>query len=258
MREVCGMAVSLDVLVSHIENLLNVSEYIDVVKNGLQVEGERSVKTIATAVTPSLYVIEKAKKERADLLLTHHGLFLKNSLSSIEGVLKNRLAALFSSGIHLLSYHLPLDAHKELGNNFPQAADIGLTHLEGFYAVHGKTIGVKGILKKSTSATSLHKRLCRYWGKEGAMFGNQKQISTVAFLSGGGHRALEQAFYEKIDCLITGTADDAAWHIAQEIPITLMVFGHHVTEKAGVQLLGDHLRKKFSLHHFFIDEKNPL
>jgi putative NIF3 family GTP cyclohydrolase 1 type 2 len=69
---------------------------------------------------------------------------------------------------------------------------------------------------------------------------------------------LNEAIEQKQDCYITGTADEAAWSLAQEEGICVMAFGHYATEKRGIYLLGEHLKKQFDVEHIFIPEKNPF
>lgn len=242
----------------YLEKLLNVSAYNDGILNGIQIEGNRPVATLASAVTASLYAIEQASALHADLLLTHHGLFLKNGPLSLQGILKERTAVTLSSGLHLLTYHLPLDANEEYGNAWPVARALGWENLAGFGDYYGKKIGVCGTLKQPLSMKVLYASLQQHWNAEGICLGGDRQIQTVAFVSGSGHRFVQEALLSNIDCLITGTVDDSTWHVVQESKIVVMAFGHHATERLGVQLLGRHLSETFGLKYHFIDENNPF
>jgi dinuclear metal center YbgI/SA1388 family protein len=251
-------SVNIYTIVDYLAKLLNVSAYNDVIYNGIQIEGNRPISNVATAVTASLYAIEQAEALHADLLITHHGLFLKNSLHSIQGILRERVAQTLSSGLHLLTYHLPLDAHEEYGNAWPFARALGWEGIEGFGEVSGKKIGVRGNLKEIVAAQHLFKILELYWNVQGVFLGQERPVKNAAFVSGSGHRMLQEAISCGADCLITGTADNASWNMVQESKIVMMVFGHYATERLGVQLLGQHIADVFGLQHRFIEEKNPF
>ncbi len=55
--------------------------------------------------------------QQADAVLVHHGWFWKGEDPCIVGMKQRRLATLLRHDISLIAYHLPLDAHPELGNN---------------------------------------------------------------------------------------------------------------------------------------------
>ena len=247
--------------ISHyLAQLLDIAAFDDVAPNGVQIEGHREVRRIASAVTASLYAIDEANRRGADLLLVHHGLFLINECQGLRGLVRQRVGHLVQSGIHLLAYHLPLDAHEEFGNTWPFARWLGMTDLRPFGSVHGKLIGVRGTLPQSITGKDLFSHLQKFWGVPGVYVGtdDHRPLATCAFVSGQGHRFLQEALDARVDCFINGTVDDRVWHMVQESQIQCMAFGHYATERSGVQLLGNHLADKYSLEHFFIEELNPF
>lgn len=252
------MSTDLSRISQYCSKLLDVALFEDVCINGLQVEGTRPISLIAGAVSPSLFVIEEAAKRGAELLLTHHGLFLKNAGVAISGTLSKRVRALFRNDMHLLSYHLPLDAHQEIGNTWPILKQLGCYSLEPFGKYQNRQIGVKGLCSPIPQE-KLFERLQQLFRAPGVVFGRKKEsIQSLAFVSGGGHRLLSEALDQKIDCFITGTVDESIWSQAMEGGISVMAFGHYATEKAGVQLLGEHLTKEFHIPYIFIEEANPF
>ena len=62
-------------LVSWLDETLNADSFSDYGPNGLQVVGADEVTHLATAVSVSLEVIERAIADGAQALLVHHGLF---------------------------------------------------------------------------------------------------------------------------------------------------------------------------------------
>lgn len=253
------MSIDMYSISQYLAQLLDISSFDDMVPNGLQVEGARPIRKIACAVTASLYAIDEACRQNADILLVHHGLFFKQGFAPIQGIVKHRLDHLMRSGIHLLAYHLPLDSHKELGNAWPQALKFGLKDLAPFGMYNGKMIGVQGMLATPMSGKSFYAQLQTFWGAKGIYEGvdDTKEVRTCAFVSGQGHRFLKEALDQRIDCFVNGTIDESSWYAIKESGIQFMAFGHYATEKYGVQALGQHVAQRFGLEYFFIEEANP-
>jgi dinuclear metal center YbgI/SA1388 family protein len=258
--EVFTMSIDMYSISHYLAQLLESSSFDDVAMNGVQVEGDRRIRRVACAVTASLYAIDEACKKEADVLLVHHGLFLKNSFLGLQGLLRQRVGHLMRLGIHLLAYHLPLDAHVAFGNTWPQAQLLGMTDLQPFGDCNGRMIGVKGTLARPLSAKELYHVLQKHWGTQGIYLGNDdaKEVKTCAFVSGQGHGFLQEALDIGVDCFINGTVDERSWYIVRESGIQFMAFGHYITEKSGVQLLGQHLAQRYGIEYFFIDEQNPF
>ncbi|MES1983139.1 MAG: Nif3-like dinuclear metal center hexameric protein, partial [Pseudomonadota bacterium] len=115
----------LNDLSNYIGSLLQVSRFRDYCPNGIQVEGRAQVQRIATGVTASQELLQAATAWEADAILVHHGYFWRNEEAAVTGIKKRRLAHLLRHDISLLAYHLPLDAHPELGNNAQLARRLG-------------------------------------------------------------------------------------------------------------------------------------
>ena len=58
-------------------------------------------------------------------MLVHHGLFWSFNPIGLTPLLAERLRPLFKHDIALAAYHLPLDAHPEVGNNALLADALG-------------------------------------------------------------------------------------------------------------------------------------
>lgn len=240
-------------LEQYLQQFLRVEAFEDVALNGRQVAGSGPITMIATAVTSSLNVLQKAIAVGANCLIAHHGLFIKGRVEPIEGALRTKLALLLQHNIHLYTYHLPIDAHRECGNVYPIAAALGLVNLEPFangIGVIGEHVGIH--------PEALYRQLSALWNCQGSQVRvSDKPLKRIALVTGSGHRFLPEAIRAKVDCFITGTADEPVWHQAHEEGITFFAFGHAATEETGVRLLGAHLADKFHLQHEFIHEYNP-
>lgn len=254
--------VTLNDLKNQLNDYLQVSLFNDYGPNGLQVEGRQAVRKVATAVTASLKVIEEAIDKGVDALIVHHGLFWQKDPYEVTGVKKEKLAKLLKHDISLLAYHLPLDAHREVGNNWKAALDLGWLDLEPFYPMGGQPIGVpigvKGCFKEMPR-DELKKQLERYYGQMAAFaLGGKEIVKTAALISGGAYRQIEEAAAQGIDCFISGNFDEPAWHMAHEHKINFFALGHAATEKVGPKALAEHLRRTYALETIFIDEFNPF
>ena len=249
----------LVVLDRYLQDLLEVDSFKDYSSNGIQVEGSPEVLKVATAVTASLQDIRKAVEWGADLLLVHHGILWKGDPDiSVRGVRREKLRLLLENNITLAGYHLPLDAHRDFGNNWRAARELGWQDLEPFGEYDGNYIGVKGCLPK-TSCNEFVNTLENYYGHTAHLsLGGKDIISSVALVSGGAHKIIDQAISEEVDCFITGSFDEPIWHISHEENINFIAMGHAATEKIGVRALGNHLSEKFKLELKYIDTPNPF
>ena len=100
---------------SRLQLLLRPEIFKDYGPNGLQVEGRPEVRRIVSGVTASLAFIDAAIADGADTLLVHHGLFWRGQDGRLTGWLRQRVARLMAYDINLYAYHLPLNAHAEVG-----------------------------------------------------------------------------------------------------------------------------------------------
>ena len=106
---------------------LRIDDFNDYCPNGLQVEANAEVKHIVCGVSASQALIEAAIEQGADTLIVHHGYFWKGEAQSLTGMKGRRIRALIKNDINLLAFHLPLDAHAEVGNNVQLARILGWT-----------------------------------------------------------------------------------------------------------------------------------
>lgn len=250
--------ISLQEIYQYLDQVLNGTSFEDYCPNGLQVQGKQVVGKIGTAVTASLATIAEAAKQEVDCLIVHHGLFWNGDPYPLTGVKKKKIDLLVKHDISLIAYHLPLDAHREYGNNWKAAKDLNWNALEPFGLLNGVPIGVRGVVDP-IDRESLSAQLADYYQHPcHSAFGGPEMIETLALVSGGAHKLLPDAAKEGIDCFITGTVDEPVWHWAHEEGINFMAFGHSATEKVGVGALCHHLQGVFSLPTVFLDDANPF
>ncbi len=243
------------VVADFLDRELQVARISDQALNGLQIEGDRPVRVVATAVDASLATFQAAHKAKADLLLVHHGLFWGKPYAW-TGMHAQRIKALFQAGIGLYASHLPLDAHPRLGNNVLLARGLGLKLLKPFGVYHGQTIGVRGTFSRPLSRKELSQKISTllHIRPKVLTFGPEK-IRTAAIVSGGGSDMVQQAWETspRCDAFITGEASHITYHPCQEAGLNLFLAGHYATETLGVKALGQCLEKKYGIRSIFLD-----
>jgi len=237
-----------------INQKLDVSNFHDYAPNGLQVEGRRNVQRVVTGVTASQDLLDAAIAVEADAILVHHGYFWKNEPAVVRGMKRNRLKALLVNDINLYGYHLPLDAHPELGNNAQLAELFGID-------VQGEVMPLVpyGELKKPLSGEALRQRMEVILDRKvlHSAQGGPDEIRRIAWCSGGGQGFIQQAADFGVDAFISGEVSEQTIHIAREMGLHFYAAGHHATERYGVKALGEWLQDYHGLDVMFIAIDNP-
>jgi len=246
----------LNELRDYIESELAVSRFRDYCPNGIQVEGRAEVRRIATGVTASQVVLESATAWGADAILVHHGYFWRSEDASISGIKKRRIAHLLQHDVSLLAYHLPLDAHPELGNNAQLGARLGLI-VQGHFGE--QDIACYGVLAQPQTLQQLTRHIELTLQRAPQVIGHANpNIARIAWCSGAAQDYFEQAVTLGVDAFLTGEISEKNVHVAQETGVAFIAAGHHATERYGVQALGEHLAARFGLEHRFFDQDNPV
>lgn len=250
--------ITLQELYEHLNEHLEVANFKDGCPNGLQVEGVQEIRKVATAVSSSLNVIKKAVEAGVQALVVHHGMFWNRDEFPIVGTKRDKLALLLENNISLLAYHLPLDAHHNLGNNWKAAKDLHWSELEPFGEYDGSFIGVKGVFP-AVSRDEFQRKIEKYYGQKAhAAPGGKELVCSCALISGGAYRAAEQAAKEGVDCFITGNFDEPVWHTAFEEKVNFFAIGHSCSERVGPIALGKYIESRFGVETIFLDEENPF
>ncbi len=253
-------AATADVL-AEIDRLLEPERFDDYCVNGRQVPGAEHVQTIATGVSAHAELFELAAREYAELLLVHHGLFWGAGVRAVDPVLKHRLQLLFDAGIALAAYHLPLDAHPELGYNALLARALSATDLTPFALHHGQPIGCIATLvgDDGIPAEDLFARVRAVTDREPLVLdGGPPRVRRLAIVSGAGADYTADAAAAGADALLTGELAERSLAQARESHVHVIGAGHHATETFGVRALGEHLAERFDLRHVFLDVPNPV
>ena len=251
--------VTLRELVSYTDALLDTGRFQDYCPNGLQVGGGRDVGLLVSGVTASLALVDEAIAAGADAILVHHGYFWKGEDARITGMKRLRLKRLLETETALLAYHLPLDAHPELGNNTQLARVLGI-QIDGTFGAAGiPDICQYGRLQRELQAAELAALITQRLGRTPLHVGDGRGgIRRLGWCTGAAQSWLEAAAAEELDAFISGEISEQTMHVAREYGIHYFAAGHHATERYGVQALGAHLAECFAIRHRFIDIDNPV
>ncbi len=240
-------------LAKYCTDYLDVNQFDDYSPNGLQIEGCAEITNIISGVSANLDLIERAIDEKADALFVHHGFFWKNESANIVGIKRNRIAQLLAHNINLFAYHLPLDAHTEVGNNIELAKKLGIQNPTPI----GKTLVWQG--EVNTSLVDFSQTVSQALDRAPLVFGDDnKQLKRITWCTGGAQGYIKHAIDVNADIFLTGEVSEQIPAIAKENDIAFIAAGHHATERYGVQALCQHLSDKFDLKHQFIDIDNQV
>jgi dinuclear metal center YbgI/SA1388 family protein len=211
-----------------------------------------------TGVSAHLELFERAASSRAQLVLCHHGIFWDKQPRALDAQAKRRLEALFRAELSLAAYHLPLDAHPEVGNNALICGALGLERAEPFAEHGGRTVGWVGRSAEGVEIEDLLDRCRRAFGQEPLFFpGGPSRVHAVGVVSGGGAGSFVEAAARGLDAFVTGEPSEPAMADARERGLHFIAGGHWATETFGVRRLGELLAERLGVEHAFEAIRNP-
>jgi dinuclear metal center YbgI/SA1388 family protein len=238
-----------------LDTLLESAKFSDYSPNGVQVEGRPEVRRVVVGVTASQELIDEAIRRKADALIVHHGYFWKGESPRIVGYRRKRLATLLGNDLNLIAYHLPLDAHPELGNNAGWAAAMGWRTLGHFGQ---QDLGCVGELAQPCRLSELADSLTVKLERKPLVIGDEtRQIRRIAWCSGGAQGYIDEALTLGVDAYLSGEISEQTPHIARENNLAYLACGHHATERFGPRALAERLQKDLGLDCEFVDCPNP-
>ena len=250
--------ISRNELLKAFHDVLQPNNFKDYGPNGLQVEGRERISHIVSGVTASRALIDAAIEAKADAIFVHHGLFWRGQDGTVTGWMKQRLQRLLQSDINLIAYHLPLDAHPELGNNAQLAKLLGLDVVSRFGDQNLGLLGQRNDGQAFKSAQDLAKAIAKVLGRTPTVVSEEtKPLQKIAWCSGGAQSYFEDAIAAGADAFITGEISEPQAHLARETGVAFLACGHHATERYGAPAVAGHVAQMLGLTHQFIDIDNP-
>lgn len=245
-------------LLRALDELLQPERFRDYGPNGLQVEGRHEIRSIVSGVTASRALIEAAIQARADAIFVHHGLFWRGQTGCVTGWMKQRLSLLLAHDINLLAYHLPLDAHPQLGNNAQLGRVLGLVSRAHFGEQDLGCLGEAADGSAFLSSQQLADHVSVVLNRPVTHIANGAvAIRTIAWCSGGAQSYFEAAIAAGAQAFITGEMSEPQAHYARECGVAYIACGHHASERYGAPAVAAHMADRYGLQHQFIDIDNP-
>lgn len=243
-------------LADYLDVLLEPARFRDYCPNGLQVEGCPEIRRVVAGVTASQALLDAAVADGADAVLVHHGWFWKGEDGRVTGIRRARLKTLLEHDINLFAYHLPLDAHPELGNNAQLAGRLGWQPDGRFGEQDIAWLGVPAV---PTSAGALAARMAAVLGRQPLLVGDpERPLRRLGWCTGGAQGYFEEAIAKGVDAFVSGEISEPTVHLARESGVAYLACGHHATERYGIAALAAHIAARSGLECRFIDIDNPV
>ena len=240
------MTESQNNLLSYFNTLLDSYHFDDYAPNGLQIEGKKTIKRLAFAVSATQDSLKKAIEWRADALVVHHGIFWKHQgARTITGGWGERVKLAVKHDMNLFAYHLPLDAHAEVGNAVALAKELNLVNLEPFGLYKKQPLGTKGEFTHPVTALELKISLEQILKHPIVLAtpNGTANIKKVGIITGGANNEWIKAMEENLDAYVTGEISEYNWHDAIEAGVHYFAGGHHATERFGILALMERTKK---------------
>jgi dinuclear metal center YbgI/SA1388 family protein len=243
-------------LMEYLDGLLQPERFRDYCPNGLQVEGRAEVARVVAGVTASQALLDIAVARGADAVLVHHGYFWKGEDGRVTGIRRQRLKTLLANDINLLAYHLPLDAHPELGNNAQLANRFGWQP-DGRFGE--QDIAWLGNVETPTTSGQLAAQIGAALARNPLLIGDpERPVRRLGWCTGGAQDYFEQAIALGVDAFVSGEISEQTVHLARESGVAYLACGHHASERYGVAALAAHLNRNCGLQCDFVDLDNPV
>ncbi len=244
-----------------LKTLLKPELFDDYCPNGLQIEGKTGLNKVLFAVSATRESAEYAERIKACALVVHHGLFWKfHGTKTLTGPFYKRVAPLLKNDINLFGYHLPLDAHPEVGNARSLANLLEMSELQPFGNYKGAFTGIMGALPQEITGAEL-KQILEKKLSHSILYSNprdNKKIKRIGIITGGANSEWREAYKMGLDAYITGEMSEHDYHESRESGIHMFAGGHHATEKFGIQSLMKRIQETYpELQCEFMDSENP-
>ena len=250
-------SVTREALTQTLDELLKPESFKDYCPNGLQVEGRPEIATLVCGVTANQALLDLAVAEGADAILVHHGWFWRGESGVVTGIKRQRLKTLLTHDINLYAYHLPLDAHPQLGNNAGLAQAAGWVQSATFGE---QSLGCLGTPRSGATIASIAADLEQAVGRPPFVLAESldQPVRRLAWCTGGAQSYFEAAIAAGADAFVTGEVSEPMVHLARETGVAYLAAGHHATERFGVQALGQLLAEQLGIRVRYLEVDSPV
>lgn len=255
----------LDALVRYLDAELRTAEVpdYDAALNGLQLANSGApVSRVAAAVDFSTGTVAGAIRERANLLIVHHGMFWRGAHRLVDTSYE-RLRSAIVGDLAIYASHIPLDLHPVFGNNILLAKELQLVSDGAFGRYRGVEIGVTG---SSDVATQVLLDRVRAFSARfnttavSTSFPEGRKTRRWAIITGAGAStdSIEEARERGVDTFIVGEGAHHTAVQAMELGLVVVYAGHYATETVGVRALATHLSERFAVSSVFVNVPTGL
>ena len=246
----------------------------DACPNGLLVDASynddtsKEITKVVTGVSLRISLMQKAIELGANAIIVHHPNGFWNSEKDKRLIERFGVYAknLIKHGIFTFGYHMPLDIHRELGNNQLIIKSLGLQNMSGFLsALLGGNPGVDDDRCPHATGTLTKEALDKTFPKGWTSYGNfelDKEYKNIYVCSGSGTSMLPDAIQAGCEVFITGEVRESTPILAEEYKIGVIAAGHHRSEVFGVRELAKYINEHQDtfpgVAAEFIDIDNPV
>ena len=214
--------------------------------NGLQVHAsDLELEKIALAVDASIDGFDKAKKQGCDMVIVHHGMYWKGVDPLITGPTLKRVRFLLDKNMSLYAAHLPLDAHRTIGNQVEIIKKLG-------FKPHKVMDKVRWTCRPNKGLEDIVSRVTEKIGAplQVLKFGDD-EVKELVVSSGGSADAVFTA--PEGSTILLGEFQHYGYHYAKERQLNIIEAGHYATERFGLIGLGRVIEDKFKIPTVFVD-----
>ncbi|NOY45793.1 MAG: Nif3-like dinuclear metal center hexameric protein [Deltaproteobacteria bacterium] len=210
---------------------------------GLQLGDPRArVRTVLVALDPSPAAVAAALSQRAELLLTHHPLFLEPlARIDLSTPLGRKIRDLLTAGVAVYCAHTNLD--RALGGvNDRLAAKLGLVEVEPLpdSGKDGPGLGRVGRLPDPVPLAEFAREATGLSAPTARVVGDPlRRVERVAVCGGSGASLWPSAQEAGAQVLVTGDVRHHAALDAREAGMALVDVGHAVGERCAVEALAE-------------------
>jgi dinuclear metal center YbgI/SA1388 family protein len=231
---------------------------------GLMVgDEEKEVKKVLLALDCTLEIIEEAKANNVDLIITHHPLiFRKPSNITTDTLLGKKIIELIKNDISLYSSHTNLDSAENglnetivelLGFENGQLLEENKNSREDKEEGLGRLVTLDNEIHINDLIGSIKEKLKIKSVK--AVIGKE-EVSKIAIINGSGSDFFNKAYNRGADCIITG---DTTYHYAsdyKEMGVSIIDTGHFASEWIVFQKVLSRIQRNFNDVEVIISNKS--
>lgn len=203
---------------------------------GLMVgDREKEVKKVLVALDCTLKVVQEAKDNNVDLIITHHPLIFRRPNNITTDTLQGKkIIELIKNDISLYSSHTNLDsAKKGLNDSIPgllgyDTSEILETNKSDSEAGLGRLVTLE---QATTLEDIINKVKATFNINNLRVVKGKDEVNKIAIINGSGQDFIGRAISKGADCIITG---DTTYHFAsdyKEMGINIIDAGHFASEQ---------------------------